>query len=132
MFTQCSARITQAYDQHTETWCGFEIRFTEYVKEISLTNMPSHRRRDRKSKNTPLELSQRRAVNGQLLWLGMQCLPQLLSPLLMAQTPQATMDTIYGVSDCMGQNARKLKLVSHILARESSETCGKIVTGSGN
>ena len=61
--------------------------------------MPSHRRRDRKSKKTPLELSQRRAVNGQLLWLGMQCLPQLLArlSLLMAQTPQATMDTIYGV-----------------------------------
>ena len=25
VFTQCSARITQAYDQHTETWRGFEI-----------------------------------------------------------------------------------------------------------
>ena len=49
---------------------------------------------------TPLELSQLRALNGQLLWLGMQCLPQLLAPLslVMGQTPQATVDTIYEVN----------------------------------
>ena len=73
--------------------------FTEYVKEISIISLPSHRRRDRKS-TTPLELSQLRALNGQLLWLGLQCLPQLLAPpsLLMGQTPRATVGTIYEVN----------------------------------
>ena len=69
------------------------------------TNAPehgaeSHRRRDRKSKITPLELSQLRALNGHLLWLGMQCLRHFLAllSLLMGQTPQATVDTIYKVN----------------------------------
>ena len=95
MFKQCGAQVTQAYKKHTGTWNGFEISFTEYVKEISIITLPSHRRRDKKSKITPLELSQLRALNGQLLWLGMQCLPQLLAPLslLMGQTPQATAGT---------------------------------------
>ena len=47
---------------------GFEIHFTENVKENLLINLPSHRRRDRKSRITPLELSQLRALNGKLLW----------------------------------------------------------------
>ena len=100
MFTQCGARITQAYDKHTRTYVGFEINFTEYTKEISLITLPTHRRRDRKSQITLLELSQLRTLNGQLLWLGMQCLPQLLGPLslLMGQTPHATVDTIYEVN----------------------------------
>ena len=99
MFKQCGAQITQAYNKHTGTWSGFKISFTEYVQEISIITLPSHRRRD-KSKITPLELSQLRALNGQLLWLGMQCLPQLLAPLslLMGQTPQATVGTICEVS----------------------------------
>ena len=39
-------------------------------------------------------------MNGQLLWLGMQCLLQLPAPLslLMGQTPQATVDAIYDVN----------------------------------
>ena len=100
MFKQCGAQITQAYNKHSGTWGGFEISFTEYVKEISIITLPSHRRRDKKSKITPLELSQLRALSGQLLWLGMQCLPQLLAPLslLMGQTPQATVGTIYEVN----------------------------------
>ena len=59
---------------------------------MSLINLPSHRRR---IQITPLELSQLRALNGQLLWLDMPSLPQLLTPLslLMTQTPQATVDT---------------------------------------
>ena len=65
MFTQCGARITQANDKRTRTWCGFEIIFTENAKEISLITLPSHRRRNRKSQFTPLELSQLRALNGQ-------------------------------------------------------------------
>ena len=79
---------------------GFEISFTENVKEISIITLPSHRRRDKKSKITPLELFQLRALNGQLLWLGMQCLPQLLAPLalLMGQTNRATVGTIYEVN----------------------------------
>ena len=91
MFKQCGAQITQAHNKHTGTWSGFEISFTECVKEISIITLPSHRRRDKKSKITPLELSQPRALNGQLLWLGMQCLLQLLAP----QTPQATVGSIY-------------------------------------
>ena len=30
VFTQCGAPITQSYDEHTRTWCGFEIKLTEY------------------------------------------------------------------------------------------------------
>ena len=95
VFTQCGARSTEAYDKHTES--EFETSFTEYVKEISRINLPSHRRRGRTSQITPLELSQLRALNGQLLWSGMQCLPQLLALLsqVMGQTPKATVDTIY-------------------------------------
>ena len=97
VFKQCGAQLTQAYNEHTGTWSEFEISFTEYVKEISIITLSSHRRRDKKSQITPLELSQLRALNGQLLWLGMQCLPQLLAPLslLMGQTPQATVGTIF-------------------------------------
>ena len=89
VFKQCGAQITQA-----------EISFKECAKEISIINLPLHRRRDKKSQITPRELSQLRALNGQLLWLGMQCLPQLLSPLslLMGQTPQATVGTIFEVN----------------------------------
>ena len=85
---------------HSRTWCGFEISFTEHIKEISIITLPSHRRRDKKSKITPLELSQLRALNGQLLWLGMQCLPPVLArlSLLMGQRPQATVGTIYEVN----------------------------------
>ena len=92
MCKQCGAQITQAYNKHTRTWGGFEINFTEYAKQISIITLPSQRRRDRNSKVTPLELSQLRALNGHFLWLGMQCLPQLLGPLSlwMGQTPQAT------------------------------------------
>ena len=99
VFKQCGAQITQAYDKHTGTWYGFEINFTEYEKN-SIIALPSHRRRDKKSQTTPLEPSQLRALNGQLLWLGMQCSPQLLAPLslLMGQTPQATVGTIYEVN----------------------------------
>ena len=96
VFKQCGAQITQACKRYSGTWGGFEISFTEYVKEISIITLPSHRRRDKKSKITPLELSQLRALIGQLLWLGMQCLPQLLAPL--GQTPQATVGTIYEVN----------------------------------
>ena len=100
MFKQCGAQITQAYNKHTGAWGGFEISFTEYVKEISIVTLPSHRRRDKKSQITPLELSQLRALNGRLLWLGMQCLPQLLAPLslLMGRTPRATVGTICEVN----------------------------------
>ena len=54
---------------------------------------------------SPLELSQLRALSLELLWLGMQCLPQLLAPLslLMGQTPQATVDTIYEVNKLAGK-----------------------------
>ena len=100
VFKQCGARVTQAYDKHTRTWRGFWISFTEYAKEISIITLPSHRRRDKKSHITPLEPSQLRALDGQLLWLVMQCLPQLLAPLslLMGQTPRATVGTIYEVN----------------------------------
>ena len=98
VFKQCGAQITPAYNKHTGTWCGFEISFTESAKEISPITLPPHRRRDKKSQITPLELSQLRALDGQLLWLGMQCLPQLAPlSLLMGQTPQAAVGTIYEV-----------------------------------
>ena len=38
---------------------GLAISFTEYVKELSLINLPSHSRRERKP--TPLKLSKLRA-----------------------------------------------------------------------
>ena len=37
LLTLCAARLTQAYDKHTKTWGESEIRFAEYVKEISST-----------------------------------------------------------------------------------------------
>ena len=97
VFKQCGAQITQGYNKHTGTWGGFEISFTEYVRKISIITLPSHRRRDKKSQITPLEISQLRALNGQLLWLGMQ---QLLAPLslLMEQTSQLQFGTIYEVN----------------------------------
>ena len=49
MLKQCGAQITQAYNKHSGTWGGFEISFTEYVKEISIITLSSHRRRDKKS-----------------------------------------------------------------------------------
>ena len=121
MFKQCGAQITQAYDKHTRTWRGFEISFTEYVKEISIITLPSHRRRDRRSKITPFELSQLRALNGQLPWLGMQCLPQLLAPLslLMGQTPQATVDTIYEVNKLARKATMWAKMPPKIHAHHS-------------
>ena len=160
-----------------EPGIGFEISFTEYVREISIISMPSHRRRDSKSKITPLELSQLRALIGQLLWLGMQCVPQLLAPLslLMGQTPQASVHDFFemkrygantplkihthhssvvsrtqmldgppddlehatrstaGLHRIRRAVAKKItKHVSHILALESSETCGEIVFYSRN
>ena len=121
MFKQCGAQITQANDKHTRTWGGFEISFTEYAKEISIITLPSHRRRDRKSQITPLELSQLRALNVQLLWLGTQCLPQLLAPLslLMGQTPQATVDTIYEVNKLARKAAAWARTPLKVHARHS-------------
>ena len=40
VFTQCGARITQAYDKHPRTWSGFEISFTEYAKIFSIITLP--------------------------------------------------------------------------------------------
>ena len=112
--------------KHTRTWGGFEIRFTEYAKEIVLVNLPSHRLRDRKSQITPLELSPLRALNGQLLWLGMQCLPQLPAPLslLLGQTPQATVDTIYEVNKL----ARKATVWAKILLKVQPHHSPVVIT----
>ena len=98
VFTQCGARITQAYDKHTRT-SGVEINLTQYAKEISIITLTFDAETEN-PKITPLELSQLRALNGQLLWLGMQCLPQSLAPLslLTGQTPQARVDTICEVN----------------------------------
>ena len=93
--------LKQACNKHTGTWRWIRDQIHRIrKKEVSIITLPSHRRRDKKSKITPLELSQLRALNGQLLRLGMQCLPQLLAPLslLMGQTPQATVGTIYEVN----------------------------------
>ena len=85
-------------------WEGGSHECSNSVEHKSLkptiSTLEHHRRRDKKSKITPLELSQLRALNCQLLWLGLQCLPQLLAPLslLMGQTPQATVGTIYEVN----------------------------------
>ena len=104
MFKQCGAQITQSNNKHTGTWSGFEISYTENVKEISIITLPSHRRRDKKSQLTPVVLSQLRALDGQLLWLGMQgwvCnVCHSLAPLLlwMGQTPQVTVGTICEVN----------------------------------
>ena len=73
VFTQCGARITQAYDKHTQTWSGFQVNFDEYVKKISVISLCGHRRRQRMTKLTLFQLSQLRVLNGQLLRLAMQC-----------------------------------------------------------
>ena len=81
-----------------EHWA--DLRSDSQNTRKKFRSLPSHRHRDGKSQITPRELSQLRASIGQLLWLGMQCLPQLLAPLslLMGQTPQATVDTICEVN----------------------------------
>ena len=73
---------------------------------------------DNKSQITPLEQSQLRALNGQLLWLGMQCLPLLLAPSrLIGQKPQATVGTTYGVNklarEATAQARTPLKIHAH-------------------
>ena len=90
-------RTNHTSQRQTHQNMGRIVSFAEYAKEISIITLPSHRRRDRKSKITSLELPQLRALSGQLLWLGVQCLTQLLAllSLLMGETPQATVDTIY-------------------------------------
>ena len=87
------------------------------MKQISIITLPLHRRRDKQSKTTPLELSQLRALNGPLLWLGLQCLPQLLAllSLLMVQTPQATVGTIYEVNKLARKATTPLKIMLTIL-----------------
>ena len=99
-----SVHTVRARESHKPTtntpehWA--ELRSVSQNTRKKFRSLPSHRRRDGKSQITPRELSQLRASNGQLLWLGMQCLPQLLAPLslLMGQTPQATVDTICEVN----------------------------------
>ena len=58
------------YDKHTKTCGGFEIRFTEHVKDISLINLPSHRRRVRKSQTAPLELSSTSSLEWSVALVG--------------------------------------------------------------
>ena len=36
VFTQCGARITQAYDKHTRTWSGFQVKFADNMKKVSV------------------------------------------------------------------------------------------------
>ena len=94
LFKQGGAQITQATINTPEH--GADLRSVSQNTRKRFRSSPCHRRRDRKSKITPLELSQLRALSGQLLWLGMQCLPQLLATLslLMGHIPQATVWTI--------------------------------------
>ena len=154
VFTQSGARTTQACDKHTKTLGVFEISFTEYVKNISLTNFPSHRRRDKqKSHITALELSQRRALNGPLLWLGMQCLPTVVGASVavdgtnqhVTRSPRSSFSCGGLVHTCWVDRSprwnsagrttglhrkrravarKRIKRVSRILALESSESCG--------
>ena len=93
MFKQRGAEITQAYNKHTGTQF-YRIRKRDFDHHFTITATPRQ-----EIQNHTTELSQLRALSGQLLWLGMQCLPQLLAPLLlsMGQTPQATVGTIYEV-----------------------------------
>ena len=95
---------------HTYEWeGGFEISFTEYAKEISIITLPSHRRRDRQSQITPLDLSRLRALNG-----------QLVAPLslLMGHT-QATVDTIYEVNKLAGKATVWARMPLEVHARHS-------------
>ena len=106
----------------TLTICGNHkcstVRYTKHTRlPQTHQNMERTRKRFRSSpchhidaetgnpRSHHFEPSHLRALNGQLLWLGMQCLPQLLAPLslLMGPTPQATVGTIYEVN----QLARK-------------------------
>ena len=117
-FKQCGARITQVYDTHTGTWSGFEISVTEHAKDISIITLPSHRRRDRKSQITPLEVSHLRPLNVSCFGWVSDARHSLLAPLslLMGQTPQATVDTIYEVNKLARKAtawARTLKVHAH-------------------
>ena len=73
------------------TWGGFEISQNARKKLCSSTCHDIDAETEN-SKITPFELSALRALNGQMLWLGMPL------TLLMGQPPQATVDTIYEVN----------------------------------
>ena len=94
---------------------GFEISFTECAKEMSLITLPHI---DVETEN---QKSLHSALNGQLLWLGMHCLPQLLAllSLSMGQTPQATVDTIYEVSKVAWKATVWAKMPLEVHARHS-------------
>lgn len=56
-FTQCGAKITQAYHQHLTQWGGFTVLVEEYASEVQLINLSSNRRADKTAQITAHEQS---------------------------------------------------------------------------
>ena len=76
--------------QHTKTWGGFETSFTQ--RERILTHQPAITSTTRQTiLITPLELSQLRALNSQLLWLGRRPQwPRFMRTVWAAQSPRSS------------------------------------------
>ena len=96
VFTQCGAKITQAYDPLLKQWGGFTVSMEDYASEVQLINLSPTRRRQTEQNVTTHEQSMFRALAGQMSWLAQQCCPKLVAPLslLMGETSCATVDTV--------------------------------------
>ena len=70
VFTQCSAKITQAYDQHLKQWGGSTVSMEDYAQEIQLINLSTNRRVQKEQKVTPYEQHLFRGLVGQLSWFA--------------------------------------------------------------
>ena len=100
VFVQCGAQISQACNKHLEH--GADLRSVSQNTRKRFRSSPFHHidAETRNPKLHHLSYLNFEFLNGQLLWLGMQCLPQLLAPLSlwMGQTPQAKVGTIHEVN----------------------------------
>ena len=95
VFTQCGAKITQAYDPLLTQCGGFTVSMEDYASEVQLINLSPTRRRQTEQKVATHEQSLFRALAGQMNWLAQQCCPTLVAPLflIMGETNCATVDT---------------------------------------
>ena len=95
-FVQCGVRIRQKYDQKTGRWGTIKVDMQTYGETMQSIYIPSARRKDPTQPCTAQEVTELRAVCGQLMWLTTQAVPTLMAPLsiLLAYTTNATVDTL--------------------------------------
>ena len=66
VFTQCGAKITQAYDPLLKQWGDFPVSMEDYASEVQLINLSPTRRRQTEQKVTTHGQSLFRALAGQM------------------------------------------------------------------